>query len=110
MEPRAEQASLSRAAADWSISKSWAIAPPTGVGYDAAYIVRLTDRATASTHDLVVEYAAPSAVASVGYAEEIARRFLRQNDLPSHVIVDLQRAVRVVAESSEESGPVAEGW
>lgn len=101
--------SLSRGAADWSISRSWAITPPTGDGYDAAYVVRLTDGTRAATHDLVVEYAAPSAVASVGYAEEIARRFLRQNDLPSHVIVDLQRAVRVVAEPSGESGAVAEG-
>ena len=81
----------------WSISKSWAIAPPSGSGYDAAYIVRLADSSTESTHDLVVEYAAPSAVASVGYAEEIARRFIRRGDLPLHVVVDNERAVRVVS-------------
>jgi len=92
----------------WSISRSWAIAPPTGAEFDAAYIVRLTDTAREATHDLVVEYAAPSALASVGYAEEIARRFLRQGDPPLHVIVDTHRAVRVVAESGE-SGEPADG-
>lgn len=106
---REDRRSPSPGAADWSISRSWAIAPPTGAGYDAAYVVRLTDRTSASTHDLVVEYAAPSAVPSVGYAEEIARRFLRQNELPAHVVVDIQRAVRVVAERSGEPGAVAEG-
>ncbi|HET7130508.1 MAG TPA: hypothetical protein VFJ93_15675 [Gaiellaceae bacterium] len=80
----------------WSISKSWAIEPPTGAGHDAAYAVRLVDDA-GSTHDLVVEFAAPSAVASVGYAEEIARRFRGESELPAHVIVDVQRAVRIVS-------------
>lgn len=82
--------------APWSITKSWPIAPPTGAGYDAAYIVRLTDPATGSTRDLVVEYAHPSALASVGYAEEIARRFVGESDPPPHVIVDTERVVRVV--------------
>ena len=90
---------------DWSISKSWAIEPPTGVEYDAAYIVRLTG-GTGSTHDMVVEFAAPSAVASVGYAEEIARRFRQRGELPLHVVVDTQRAVSIVEESVERpSGP-----
>jgi hypothetical protein len=81
--------------ADWSISKSWPIEPPTGAGHDSAYIVRLTG-AGGATHDLVVEFEAPSALTSVGYAEEIARRFRQQSELPFHVIVDTQRAVRVV--------------
>ena len=79
----------------WAISKSWAIEPPTGAGCDAAYIVRLTDQ-EGETHDLIVEFAAPSAVASVGYAEEVARRFRQQTDVPVHVMVDTERAVRVV--------------
>jgi hypothetical protein len=83
----------------WSISKSWAIAPPTGDAYDAAYIVRLL-HADGSMHELIVEFEAPSAVASVGYAEEIARSCLRAGDPPRHVIVDVQRAVRVLAEPS----------
>jgi hypothetical protein len=80
---------------DWSVSKSWAIEPPTGAGYDAAYVVRLTD-GDGSTRDLIVEFAAPSAVTSIGYAAEIARRFRRESDPPSHVIVDAQTSVRVV--------------
>jgi hypothetical protein len=82
----------------WSIAKSWAIAPPTGDGYDAAYTVRLSHH-DQSTHDLVVEFEAPSALASVGYAEEIARKYLRAADPPRHVIVDIRRAVRVRGET-----------
>jgi hypothetical protein len=77
------------------------------VAYDAAYTVRLTDTASGATHDLVVEYAAPSVLASVGYAEEIARRFLRQSDPPSHFIVDLERSVRVMGNRPGEPGAVA---
>lgn len=87
---------------DWCISKSFAIEPPTGAEYDAAYLVRLTGEA-GSTHDMVVEFAAPSAVASVGYAEEIARRFRQKGEPPLHVVVDAQRAVRIVEESVERS-------
>jgi hypothetical protein len=93
--------------ADWSISKTWAIEPPTGAAYDAAYVVRLTDGA-GSTHDLVIEFEAPSAVTSVGYADEIARRFRGGGRLPSHVIVDLQQALRVVADPSADSYAPAE--
>ena len=83
--------------ADWSIAKSWPIEPPTGSGHDSAYIVRLVD-GTGPAHDLVVEFEAPSQLTSVGYAEEIARRFRQQSELPSHVIVDTQRSVRVVGD------------
>jgi hypothetical protein len=92
----------------WSIAKTWPVAPPSGEAYDAAYTVRLTETASGATHDLVVEYAAPSALACVGYAEEIARRFLRQSDPPSHVIVDTERSVRVVADQPAEPGAAAE--
>jgi hypothetical protein len=79
----------------WSITKSWPVEPPTGAGYDAAYIVRLSD-AAGTTRDLVVEFAAPSTLTSVGYAEEIARRFRSQVDPPAHVVVDTSRDVRIV--------------
>lgn len=84
---------------DWAISRSWAIEPPSGEGYDAAYIVRLTDEA-GSTRDLVVEYAAPSTLTSVGYAEEIARRFRGESEPPPRVVVDAQRNVRAVRDGS----------
>jgi len=79
----------------WSITKSWPVEPPTGAGYDSAYIVRLSD-AAGVTRDLVVEFAAPSTLTSVGYAEEIARRFRDQADPPAHVVVDTSRDVRIV--------------
>lgn len=100
---------LSRSDAGWSISRTWAIAPPSGVGYDAAYVVRLSAADGGATHDLVVEYAAPSVLTSIGYAEEIARRFLRESAPPLHVRVDLQGAARAVAAGSGTSGGVAEG-
>lgn len=84
----------SRPEKGWSISKSWAIAPPTGNAYDAAYTVRLSHD-NESIHDLIVEFEAPSAVASVGYAEEVARKYLRGAPLPRHVVVDIRGAVRV---------------
>jgi hypothetical protein len=93
--------------ADWTIARTWAIEPPTGAGYDAAYTVRLWD-GTAATHDLVVEFEAPSAVASVGYADEIARRFRGGSVLPLHVIVDVQGVPRIVAEPPEDTDVVAE--
>ncbi len=102
------RARATRPVTGWSITKTWAVAPPTGTEYDAAYTVRLTDTASGATHDLVVEYAAPSALASIGYAEEIARRFLGQSDLPAHVVVDTQRAVRVVGDALGEPGDGAE--
>lgn len=89
----------------WSISKTWAIEPPTGDRYDAAYIVRMEDDA-GSVHDLVVEFEAPSALACVGYAEEIARRFWRDAEPPIHVQVDVKRRVRAVG---QDRGGVAYG-
>jgi len=85
----------SRPAKGWSIAKSWAIAPPAGSNSDAAYTVRLSHD-EGSVHDLIVEFEAPSALASVGYAEEIARTLLRAGDPPGHVVVDTDRTVRVI--------------
>ena len=91
--------------ANWSVAKTWAIEPPSGAGYDAAYIVRLKD-GSGATREMVVEFEAPSAVASVGYAEEIFRRFRQQDELPPHVIVDVQRRVRIVGETSPKGSDV----
>jgi hypothetical protein len=87
----------------YSIVRTWAVPPPTGTDYDSAYIVRLAGAEDGTTHDLVVEYAAPSTLTSVGYAEEIARQFLRLTDPPHHVIVDTQGAVRVVSPAAESA-------
>ena len=88
---------------DWMISKSWPIEPPSGVGYDSAYVVRLAD-AGGETRDLIVEFAAPSSLTSVGYAEEIARKVRDRPELPAHVIVNTKGSLRVVEASPGEIG------
>ena len=87
----------------WLISKSWPIEPPSGAGHDSAYVVRLVDD-TEETRDLIVEFAAPSSLTSVGYAEEIARKVRDRTELPIHVIVDTDGLCRVVKENAGESG------
>jgi hypothetical protein len=81
--------------ADWLISRSWPIEPPSGPDHDAAYIVRLLDEAGES-RDLIVAFAAPSSLTSVGYAEEIARKVRDQPELPGHVVVATTGALRIV--------------
>ena len=93
--------------AEWSIAKSWPIAP-TGPGFDAAYLVRLIDKAEA-IRDLVVEFAAPSALASVGYAEEVARRFRGEREPPTRVVVDVARNVRVIGRPTGEADGITTG-
>jgi hypothetical protein len=78
----------------WRITRTWAIAPPSGAGFDSAYTVRMT-QPDETRHDLIIEFAAPSALTSVGYADEIARRFQRDAVPPDHVVVDPQRRVQV---------------
>jgi hypothetical protein len=83
--------------ADWLIAKSAACSPPPGSRFDAAYLVRVA-RGEA-TREVVVEFADPAAVASIGYAEEVTRPFLRDLEPPRHLVVDHAGAVRV------QSGP-----
>jgi hypothetical protein len=89
--------------AAWLIARSWPIEPPSGTDHDAAYIVRLVDVA-GETRDLVVEFAAPSSLTSVGYAEEIARKVRDRAELPLHVIVGKNGALRIVEASPGASG------
>lgn len=79
---------------DWLIAKSGAIAPPSGRLLAAAYLVRVVRGS--STRDLAVEFANSSAVVSVGYAEEVARRFLRDAEPPQRLLVDISGSVSVV--------------
>jgi hypothetical protein len=77
----------------WQIVKSGAISPPSGGAFDAAYFVRIVSGS--STREVVVEFVAPSAVASFAYAEEVTRRFLRQIEPPIHLVVEPGGVVRV---------------
>ena len=81
------------AQAGWLIAKSGAIAPPTGSVCGAAYLVRVM-RGT-SRREVIVEFADSSAVVSNGYAEEVTRRFLRDDEPPQHLVVEAAGTVRV---------------
>ena len=87
--------------ATWSIEKTRAVVAPSGSLLNAAYDVRLT--CDASTRSLVVEFADASTVASNGYAEEVARRYVRDVEPPRHLVVDSSGTVTVVV------GPLTPG-
>ena len=94
----------------WSVDRSHAIAPRSD-DFDAAYLVRLSRGST--LRDVVVEFTAPSAVTSVGYAEEVARPFQRDHEPPQHLIVERDGSVRVLVgareqEVGEAASPVGE--
>ena len=58
--------------------------------------------------DVVVEFAAPSAVTSVGYAEEVARGFQHDEEPPQHLIVERDGQVRVLTGARQhEAGEAA---
>jgi len=79
--------------AAWVIERSGAIAPPVGSVYGTAYLVRVTRGS--SRREVIVEFADSSAVASTGYAEEVTRRFLRDDEPPQHLVVEAAGTVRV---------------
>lgn len=82
--------------AAWEIIKSGAISPPSGGDFDAAYFVRIG--CGPSTREVLVEFAAPSAVASSFYAEDVTRPFLRDEEPPQHLVVQSGGMVSVLAE------------
>jgi hypothetical protein len=79
--------------AAWRIAKSRAITPPTGSVYGDAYLVRV--QRGSSRREVIVEFADSSAVVSNGYAEEVTRRFLRDDEPPQHLVVETAGTVRV---------------
>ena len=83
---------------NWSIEKSGAISPSPGSNSDAAYMVTVTygeERA-----EVIVEFAAPSSLASGGYAEEIVRKYLSDDEPPQRLSVAQDGSVRI------EAGPL----
>jgi hypothetical protein len=79
----------------WLISGCRAVAPPSGQLLNAAYAVRLARGG--STRNVVVEFADVSTVASNGYAEEVARRFVCNLEPPRHLVVQRSGSVEIVA-------------
>lgn len=88
--------------ARWSIERSRAIPPPAGSRHDSAYLVRVARGI--SRRQVIVEFADSSAVISNGYAEEVTRRFLRDDEPPQHLVVEATGAVRVQAGAREDVG------
>jgi hypothetical protein len=90
----------------WLIVKSSAV-PPRSNAVDSAYRVKVARGE--STRDVVVEFTAPSSLTSVGYAEEITRRYLSSSEPPQHLVVDVSGEVKVVLGPLEgmtpEEGP-----
>lgn len=79
---------------DWAIRSVVAVSPTNGDDCDAAYLLKVAYGDEEA--DVVVEFAAPSSVASGGYAEEVVRRFLGDDEPPQRVVVDRDGSVRVV--------------
>ena len=78
----------------WLIGRSRAVEAPSGQLLNSAYAVQLT--CDASTRDVVVEFADVSTVASNGYAEEVARRFVCDAEPPQSLLVQPSGSVQVV--------------
>jgi hypothetical protein len=80
---------------NWEIKGVVAVAP-TAVDLDAAYRLKVAygDEQT----EVVVEFAAPSAVASGGYAEEVVRKFLGDDEPPQRLVVETDGSVRIATD------------
>jgi hypothetical protein len=79
----------------WTIVRSSAVNPPDGSTFESAYLVRVNRGS--STRDVIVEFADATAVVSNGYAEEVTRRFLGDEEPPRHLVVELSKDIRVVS-------------
>lgn len=85
---------MSLSAPAWLIARSRAVEPPSGQLLNSAYAVQLTR--DSSTRDVVIEFADVSTVASNGYAEEVARRFVCDAEPPQSLLVQRSGSVQVV--------------
>ena len=89
---------------NWEIQRVVAV-DPSGIEWDAAYLVRIAyGEEQAEQAQIVVEFAAPSAVASGGYAQEVVGKFLRDDEPPQHLVVERDGSVRI-AVGPKVSGP-----
>ncbi len=79
---------------NWSILDGYA-ASPVDPSCDAAYTLKLA-RGDEQV-ETIVEFAAPSAVASRGYAEEKLGAFLRDDEPPQRVVVERDGSATVAA-------------
>jgi hypothetical protein len=78
---------------NWEIRSVVAVSPTNADDSDAAYLLKVAYGDEAA--EVVVEFAAPSSVASGGYAEEVVRRFLGNDEPPQRIVVERDGSVRV---------------
>jgi len=89
----------------WQVDRVTAIAPVDFDECDSAYLLRL--EGGGESRECIVEFEAPSAVASSGYAEEALRTYLDDQEPPQQLVVMKSGGVRVVTEprAFDESKP-----
>jgi hypothetical protein len=82
----------------WIIEDTRAVEPTRGADCDASYLLKLSrgDQRARST----VEFAAPSSVASMGWARDALTPFLSAEELPERLIVSQDGSVRVVSDAA----------
>jgi hypothetical protein len=78
---------------NWEIKSVVAVSPTNAADSDAAYLLKVAYGDEQA--DVVVEFAAPSSVASGGYAEEVVRKFLTDDEPPQRIVVERDGSVRV---------------
>lgn len=79
----------------WHVDRVTPISPVDHDACDAAYLLRLS--CGEDLTEVVVEFAAPSAVASGGYAEEKLGAFLGDDEPPQRIVVERDGGVTVVS-------------
>jgi hypothetical protein len=80
---------------NWTIQRVVAVSPTDGSGCDAAYLLKISYGDEQA--EVIVEFAAPSSVASGGYAQEVVGPFLREDEPPQRLVVERDGSVRVAA-------------
>lgn len=78
---------------NWEIQRVVAVSPSDGSDCDAAYLLKVAYGEESA--EVVVEFAAPSAVASGGYAQEVVGKFLADDEPPQRLVVERDGSVRV---------------
>ena len=78
---------------NWEIRSIAAVSPTAPDDSDAAYLVKVAYGDEQA--EVVVEFAAPSSVASSGYAEEVIRKYLTDDEPPQRVVVERDGSVRI---------------
>ena len=79
---------------NWEIQRVVAVSPTNANDCDAAYLLKVAYGEEQA--EVVVEFAAPSAVASGGYAQEVVGKFLTHDEPPQRLVVERDGSVTVV--------------